>query len=294
MNDIELLKEQLKQTQLACQMANQLSQFKAGFLARISHELRSPLSSLMALHQLILTDLCDNPEEEREFLTQAYNGARKLMKILDAIVAVSQLESGTSQLERRPLQLAKVFSQSYRLTYLQAANQNIWLTIIPPDPELYVLADWRRFLQVLVTLIDTAILYTEKGKIQVSAKVDRASDLIKINIEFPCQVRIGSEPVDFFQQFPEPTPGTTSYLSQTPELSLGTRLLFSQTLLEAMQGNLEVLDGTPEAAQEPLTRLQCSIPLASAAGVTQEWLEYSILLDLENLVDPYEYGMNQN
>ncbi len=122
----------------------------------------------------------------------------------------------------------------------------------------------------------------------MSAKVDQASNLIKINIELPCPVRIVSEPVDFFQQFREPTPGATSYLSQTPELSPGTRLLFSQTLLEAMQGNLEVLDETPEAAKEPLTRLQCSIPLASAAGVTQEWLEDSILLDLENLVDPYE------
>ena len=80
MNDeIEALKEELKQTELALQMAAQMSQFKGGFLARTSHELRSPLSSLIGLHQLIVSDLCDDPEEEREFVAQAYQYALKLM-----------------------------------------------------------------------------------------------------------------------------------------------------------------------------------------------------------------------
>ncbi|GBF84663.1 histidine kinase dimerization/phospho-acceptor domain-containing protein [Aphanothece sacrum] len=72
MNDeIEALKQELEQTKLAYQMAVQLSQFKSGFLAKTSHELRSPLSTLMGLHQLILSDLCENHEEEREFIEQA-------------------------------------------------------------------------------------------------------------------------------------------------------------------------------------------------------------------------------
>ena len=46
---------------LAYYQALELAQFKGGFLARSAHELRSPLSSLMGLHQLILTGLCDSP-----------------------------------------------------------------------------------------------------------------------------------------------------------------------------------------------------------------------------------------
>ncbi|MGL5880139.1 MAG: sensor histidine kinase, partial [Xenococcaceae cyanobacterium] len=98
MNEIEALKEELKQTQLAYQMAIQWSQFKAGFLARISHELRSPLSSLIGLHQLILSDLCESPEEQREFLSQAHQSALKLMRLIDEVVDIAKTSYGAKKL----------------------------------------------------------------------------------------------------------------------------------------------------------------------------------------------------
>ncbi|MEW5858349.1 MAG: sensor histidine kinase, partial [Cyanobacteriota bacterium] len=49
--DVTAILEELKQTQMAYHMATEMSQFKAGFLARTSHELRSPLNSLIGLHQ---------------------------------------------------------------------------------------------------------------------------------------------------------------------------------------------------------------------------------------------------
>jgi signal transduction histidine kinase len=82
-------------------MAKEMSQFKAGFLARTSHELRSPLSSLIGLHQLILADLCDSPEEAREFVAQANASALKMVKLLDEVIAVSKTEHGTNRLELR-------------------------------------------------------------------------------------------------------------------------------------------------------------------------------------------------
>ncbi len=52
-------------------MAAQMGQYKAGFLARTFHELGSPLTSLISLYQLILSDLCDSPAEERDCIAQA-------------------------------------------------------------------------------------------------------------------------------------------------------------------------------------------------------------------------------
>jgi signal transduction histidine kinase len=48
--------------------AIELAQFKAGFLARTSHELRSPLNGMISGLQLILSDLCDDAAEEREYV----------------------------------------------------------------------------------------------------------------------------------------------------------------------------------------------------------------------------------
>ena len=53
MNELKILREKLKQAQLAYQMAITINQFKTGYLGRIAHELRSPLSNLMSIHQLI-------------------------------------------------------------------------------------------------------------------------------------------------------------------------------------------------------------------------------------------------
>ena len=96
--ETQLLQE-LQQTQLAYYKAQEMSQFKAGFLTRISHELRSPLSSIMGLHQLILADLCENPEEEREFIGQAHEKSFKLLKLLDEILNISKIESGRNKLD---------------------------------------------------------------------------------------------------------------------------------------------------------------------------------------------------
>ena len=62
--------------QIAYRQLLALERFKSGFLARTSHELRSPINTIVSLHQLILEDLCEGPEEEKEFIEQSKNAAQ--------------------------------------------------------------------------------------------------------------------------------------------------------------------------------------------------------------------------
>jgi signal transduction histidine kinase len=213
--DLQPLREKLKQTQLAYEMAKEMSQFKAGFLARTSHELRSPLSSLIGMHQLILSDLCDSPEEAREFVAQANASALKMVKVLDEVIAVAKTEHGTNQLEIQPLRLTKVFDELYRLTHMQAANRNLRFELVAPDPEIHVLADSRRFQQVLVGLVSIAIAQMESGSIQLSAGCSPESEEVHIWIDIECPTRLWSEPVDLLSKTPdvEMQPGQTAEFS---------------------------------------------------------------------------------
>ncbi len=268
--NLEPLKEELKQTQLAYQMAKEMSQFKAGFLARTSHELRSPLSSLIGMHQLILSDLCDSPEEAREFVAQANVSALKMVKLLDEVIAVAKTEHGTNRLEIRPLRLTKIFENVHRLTHMQAANRNLQLEIIYPDPEIHVSADPRRFQQVLVGLVHTSIAQMEEGGIKVWAASFPESEQARIWIDVQSQSHVWSEPVDLLATTPEI--GTKP--SETYEISPGLTLLMVQTLVEVMQGRLEVLtlsseESTGDSASKNLTRFECSIPLAAPETVEQ-------------------------
>ena len=254
--ETELLQE-LKQTQLAYYKAQEMSQFKAGFLARISHELRSPLSSIMGLHQLILADLCENPEEEREFIGQAYEKSLKLLKLLDEILNISKIESGRNKLDIHSFQLAEFLEEVYKLTYLLAANCNYPFTLSPPDPEIYIFADSRWLKQVLINLIESTIEHKEAGNINLSSHLSSTGNCVNICLDIPSDAVIISESMDLMEV-------ENPIFETNIVLSPGMKLLLNQTLIDLMGGKLEILPlTTKNKATGQLTRLQISIPLTN-------------------------------
>ncbi|MEM6611514.1 MAG: HAMP domain-containing sensor histidine kinase [Cyanobacteria bacterium P01_C01_bin.72] len=253
MNEIEELKEELKQAQLAYQMAAQMSQFKAGFLARTSHELRSPLSSMIGLHQLILSDLCESPEEQKEFINQAYHSALKLMKLIDEIVAVSKTEYGTNSLNLESLSLDEIFSEIDRLTHLQAANRNLRLEIVAPEPNVSVSADRSRLIQLIFNLIDSGIALMKTGTIKLSM-TEVKTDSVKLEIDLECPTILWQDAA------PEPN-FSAHNLAETRELlqgiglSANMKMLMSKTLLETMGGSLELRDVYYSEEQPSLSKI---------------------------------------
>jgi signal transduction histidine kinase len=260
--DVAPLLQEMKQTQLAYQMAQEISQFKAGFLARTTHELRSPLNGLIGLHQLILSDLCENPEEEREFITEAHERALKLLKLIDEVLNVARTEHGTNKLDIQPQSLADVLQEVHNLTYILAANRNFRFRLLPPDPEIYVLADPRWLRQVLVNLVDTAIAQMEDGGISISTQFSQASNYIYIWLDVPAHTVPWSESIDLMKS--EKAEKSQNHSSLTDKnktlMSPGMKLLLNQTLLEVMGGKLEIVPSPTQENTENLTRLQVSIP----------------------------------
>ncbi len=261
---LQLLLEQLKQTQLAYQMASEISQFKAGFLARTSHELRSPINSMIGTLQLILSDLCESPEEEREFIQQSYDSALKMVSVLDQIIHFAKTEHGTEKMNLEAIQLAQVFDEVEELTTLQAANRSIRLKINKPDAEVCVQADLPRLRQVLVSLVDTAIAQMDHGHVVVSSQIVPESGYAHIWVDDQRSISAWSESWDLLQSRVEASrpPNLTHLKDQTVQLSPGMRLLMNQTLLRFMNGYLEVLTVPSQDEDFNFTRTQCSIPLA--------------------------------
>ena len=254
--ETELLQE-LKQIQLAYYKAQEMSQFKAGFLSRISHELRSPLSSIIGLHQLILADLCENPEEEREFIGQSHQKSLKLLKLIDEILNISKIESGSNKLDIHSFQLAEFLEEVYKLTYLLAANRNYPFTLSPPDPKIYIFADSRWLKQILINLIESTIEHKEAGNIYLSSHLSSTGNLVNICLDIPNDAVIISESMDLMK-------GENPIFETNIVLSPGMKLLLNQTLIDLMGGKLEILPlTTKNKAIAQLTRLQISIPLTN-------------------------------
>lgn len=262
------LKAQLQQLQAAYQMAQQSERFKAGFLARTAHELRSPLNTILSLQQLILSDLCEDPAEEREFIAQAYAASQKMLGLLDRLIGVSKAAYGSEQLQLQPVCLEDVFMEVESLTMLQAQNRSQRLLFDYPAPDLWVLADPSWLQQVLVSLVDTPISLMQEGTIRVTPQIDSTAQQVQIQIEDQRPAQFWSEPLDLLQALHQK--GTVDPAAGKPDLasltvgqlpSTGLSLLVNQTLLELMNGTLEVL--AIPSAEQPHTRVQCTLPLVS-------------------------------
>ena len=257
---VEAILAELKQTRVAYQMASEMSKFKAGFLARTAHELRSPINSLIGSLQLVISDLADNPEEEREFVTQGYNSALKSLGLMDEIIYVAKTEHGTERVNIESLQQSKILDAVEDLTYMQAANRSIRLQISLPEPNIYVLADESRFRQVLVSLIDTAIAEMEQGSVNVSVHPADESGYVHIWIDDQRPVSAWSESWEMFKHNVEED--REKVMNCDFQLSPGMRLLMNQTLLGMMNGSLELLETVTEGEESSFNRTQCSIPMS--------------------------------
>ncbi|HLP91102.1 MAG TPA: HAMP domain-containing sensor histidine kinase [Nostocaceae cyanobacterium] len=252
----ETATKKLQQMQLAYQMAREMSQFKAGFLARTTHEVRSPINGIIGLHQLILSDLCENPEEEREFIAQAHERTLKLLKLIDEILKVARTEHGTNKLDIQVRSLNMILQEVYDLTYMLAANRNYPFNFLMPASEIYVLVDILWLRQILVNLVDSTIAKLEEGSIYLSSSVNYPENKVYIWLDVPNHGVISSEPIDLINSEIVPL--------ETIKITPGMRLLLNQTLLEVMGGKLEIVAYPEENSQ--LTRLQITVPLATAGN----------------------------
>ena len=229
--------------------------FRGGFLARSSHELRSPLNQVISLHQMILEDLCDSPEEEREFLGTAHAAALKMLEHLDFLIYLSKLQTGVMQPTLQPVPLSQVFEQVKTLTHLQAANRNLPLVITCPEPDLRVLADPKWLVNGLVTLIEGAIAAAHRGPLHLAVGQTTATH---------CHLWLEDDRPETAWQEPNPLPDPADFDLDRP-LPLSLRHDLAAALFAAMGGSLQRLEKLPDGQAPALavsSRLQCTLSLA--------------------------------
>lgn len=264
------LKDQLQRTQLAHAMAREMAQFQAGFLARTSHELRSPINSVISLHQLILADLAEDPAEEREFVAQANQSAQKMLTLLDQLISVSKAIHGSTELQLQAVSLWEALAEIEQFTQLQARNRNLRLHIELPEPDILVYADRNWLRQVLLNLVDGPIALMQEGHIRLTSQEDPEIQHVHIDIEDERPAHFWHDPIDLLSAIKANKPSTEGFArdalleERSQEPSPGLSLLVTQTLLQLMDGHLEIL--SIPTAKEPdadaITRIRCSLPLA--------------------------------
>ncbi len=260
---VSQLQNQLQQTELAYYTAVELSQFKGNFLARTSHELRSPMNGIIGMHQLILENLTDGPEEERAFIAQANISALKMVQLLDTVIDAAKVAQGSVSLHQQPVELAWVVEEVQRLTQLQIQNRNLKLTLTPPPEDHYVWADPARLRQVWVSLVDAAIAQMSDGSLMLTVMVAPDSEQIEFQLTMPVPTSLWLQdsthpPTWIDQQMVQTLPKAEIVrLAQQPFPEPGFAFAIARSLMSSMQGTLEVVTS---ANQSEITQIHGTIP----------------------------------
>ncbi|MBT9588331.1 response regulator [bacterium] len=153
------------------------------FLARVSHELRNPVTGIVGfLHLLSKTQL---DEVQGEYVAAARNGAQVLLDLLNGLLDLSNAESGHLSLDFQPLDLRECLEATATLHAPQARNQGLEMVscIDPRIPDV-VMADGLRLRQVLANLLGNALKFTDSGYVGLSAWLRSHSDSEGVVIRF--------------------------------------------------------------------------------------------------------------
>ncbi len=176
--EVERKNQEVEQARRALEeKAKQLaltSKYKSEFLANMSHELRTPLNSL-----LILSDqLCKNPEgnltpRQREFSKTIHSSGNDLLMLINDILDLSKIESGTVVVDVSELRLDELRSYVERTFRHVAESKSVDFYIrMNPDLPRSIFTDAKRLQQVIKNLLSNAFKFTHHG--QVALNITRA------------------------------------------------------------------------------------------------------------------------
>ena len=146
---------------------------KSVFLANMSHEIRTPFQGLLGM--LNLLDEPNLSSQQRDYLQTARDSALHLLGVLNDILDVSTMESGTLKLSEAPINLRGVVDEVEGLMQVAANDKGLELHVYAASdlPE-WVMADATRVRQIMFNLINNAIKFTPQGS--VIAEVSRPSN----------------------------------------------------------------------------------------------------------------------
>jgi two-component system, sensor histidine kinase and response regulator len=233
----------LRDTLLAAQSANRA---KSEFLANVSHEFRSPLTTVIGMSSTLMRWTFGHlSSQQRHYLQTIHDSGKHLLDLINDVLDLSQLEAGKMALKTREFSLALIAKQVLDMFRDNAEKNEIKFVLeidnhlvdqnhLQMANDLLFQGDRRRTRQILINLLSNAIKFTPAGG-QVTLRVSRDGAEAVLQVE-DTGIGIAEDQKSLlFQKFQQLD---SSYQRQYPGTGLG--LALTKQLVELHNGRIDV------------------------------------------------------
>jgi signal transduction histidine kinase len=151
------------------------------FVANISHELKTPLTSVQGFAQAILDDTADTPEARKQAAQIIYSEAGRMHRMALDLLDLARLEGGTADLKMSSVEMGVLLRTILEKFTPQAQKAGVALHLNIPEPLPAVVGDGDRLAQVFTNLVDNALKFTPAGG-QIALSAANAGAEMEISI----------------------------------------------------------------------------------------------------------------
>jgi signal transduction histidine kinase/sensor domain CHASE-containing protein len=225
-----------EQTKRQAEKLEEASKLQADFTAMIAHDLRSPLSNIMSIAEMMGGELFGTVnEEQKNWLNRMRNNATGLVQLVSDFLDISKLEAGRIELSRKPTNIEDLVQNTIEDHQPVAKSKRIDL-ICQIDASLPAIrADARRLDQVLNNLLSNALKFTgEGGAIQIRVRPENSSGVM-VQVQDSGVGIPQNEIANLFQKYRQ-----TSSAAVSAQKGTGLGLVICKMIVEAHGGKIWV------------------------------------------------------
>lgn len=229
-----LLFAEVKEKNAALERASHL---KSQFLANVTHELRTPLHSIISYGALILEGFVDGEltTEQEEHIQFMVNRAEDLSRLVDDMLDLSKIEADRIEIKIETLEMRPCLMEVVNQLKPMANNKKLYLNLEMDEGLPTARADSHRLRQVVINLVSNALKFTEKGGVTIRCRLVHNDEMVHISVS---DTGIGISPAALgyiFEAFRQADGSTTRRFGGT-----GLGLTIARKLIELQGGEVAV------------------------------------------------------
>ncbi|MEM8555667.1 MAG: ATP-binding protein [Pseudomonadota bacterium] len=230
-----------RQLREANQKLTELSVQKDAFLGQISHELRTPMTSIRAFSEILMEGEELEPGERSRYANVIHDEALRLTRLLDALLDLNVLEQGQAALNREPSRLRDILDRAVIATSSMDTQSTLEVRRDTLNEDIALVTDPDRLCQVFINIIGNARKYCDAAEPRLRVEASRRGPSLVVDfIDNGAGIPVESQSV-IFEKF-------CRLSDQVAAGSAGLGLAICREIMEKLGGSIAYLPGQGGAA----------------------------------------------